>query len=90
MRVGQQVKVKTIISNGYEKIVTADYSKDFKIKELTILSTPNYYNSFYSILVEDSMLGWTINQTHIDYNGINKKYLGKKFFDVSPDYFVKD
>lgn len=90
MKKGQQVKIKTSIVHGNEKLVPIDWPSNYQVKTFTILSCPNEYNSFYSILVEDRMLGWIINQTHLDYNLIDKKYLGKKFFDVDNSYFIKE
>lgn len=87
-RVGHTGKIKTAIVNNYEKIVHPSFKGETKEKEFLILSCPNNYNLFYTVLVEDHMLGWTIDLTHIDFHNINKKFLGKKFFDVSEDYFL--
>lgn len=87
-RVGHTVKIKTGIVNNYEKIVHPSFKGETKEKEFLILSCPNDTNDFYTVLVEDHMLGWIIDLTHITYNNINKRFLGKKFFDVNEEYFI--
>lgn len=88
IKVNQKVKIKTAVINGYEKLVPKSYEKKHEVKEFLVLSIPNYANDFYSILVEDQMLGWTVDLSHVTYFDVNKKYLGKKFFDVNEEYFV--
>ena len=88
-KANQKVKIKTAVVNGYEKLVPNTFEKSHTVKEFIILSVPNYANSFYSILVEDQMIGWTVDLSHVTYFDVDKKYLGKKFFDVNEDYFVK-
>lgn len=84
----QKVKIKTAVINGYEKLVPKYYEKEHKIKEFIVLTVPNYANMFYSILIEDQMLGWVVDLSHITYFDVSKKYLGKKFFDVNEEYFL--
>jgi len=84
----QKVKIKSAKIKGREKLVPKSYEGEHKIKEFLVLSVPNYSNNCYTILIEDNMVGWTIDLTHLEYQGVSKKYLGKKFFDVSEDYFI--
>lgn len=88
MKKGQTVKIKTAIVNGNTTLVPKDYKQKHEVKSFTIISTPNKYNEFYSIQIDDSILGWYINIFHVSYLNVDKKYLGKKFFDVNENYFV--
>jgi len=87
MKLGQQVKVKTIVKDGFERIV--NNTVDGKVKTFTIIGVPNKYTEYYTILIDSNMLGWTINKFHIDFLDIDKKYLGKKFFDIDESFIVK-
>ncbi len=37
----------------------------------------------YKIVIESDMSGWDISQFHIKCQNVDKKYLGKKFYDIS-------
>ncbi len=88
MKLNQQIKIKTATINGYEKVVHPSYDGKTQIKTFTIICCPNNYNQYYSILIEDKMLGWTINQFHVEHYHIDKKFLGKKFFDIDESYVI--
>lgn len=86
MKLGQSVKVKTAIKNGYERVIQSHL--DGVVKSFTIIGMPNKYTELYTILLDDAILGWTINKFHVDNCGIDKKYLGKKFFDIDNSYII--
>lgn len=38
---------------------------------------------YYSVVIPDDFVGWTISVWHIERQHISEQYLNKKFFDVS-------
>ncbi|CAB4196809.1 hypothetical protein UFOVP1290_329 [uncultured Caudovirales phage] len=45
----------------------------------------NHLEETYSIMIDDDMIGWTISNFHVENNGADKKFVGKKFYDVTDD-----
>jgi hypothetical protein len=36
----------------------------------------------YKIIIEQDMSGWNISRFHVKYQGIDDKFLGKRFYDI--------
>lgn len=88
-KIGDQVTVQVEVQkSGAKKILTWPAKKDSKIinKSFIIIAK---YDSSYSVAIDDDMLGWTINNFHIDHHKVNKKYLGQKFSDINDEMIVK-
>jgi hypothetical protein len=89
--IGEFVKVKTSIIDGKEKIVPSDYSGDFKIKSFEIIYKYKHYQDmpfYYTLHVDNDMLGWTIGSWHLLHQEIDKKFLNCRFYEVSEGYFI--
>jgi len=86
MKLGQSIKIKTTIVNGNEKLIQNHL--DGTPKSFLIIGIPNKYTEYYPVLIEDKMLGWIINSFHVEYYQIDKKYLGKKFYDIDDSYVI--
>lgn len=84
---GQSVKIKTAVINKRKKLVPSDYKGDCEVKNFTVIRTPLENDPYYMIVVEDDMTGWIVTDFHIIHMEVDKKYRGKKFFDVSEIYF---
>lgn len=90
MRKGQTVKVKTAWINKARQIVPADYTEEFEAREFTLIRNPTNNNPYYMLLIDDDVSGWKIGIFHVEFMGVDNKYLNKKFFEVDISYFVTD
>jgi hypothetical protein len=90
---GDIVKVKTAIINNKEKLVFSDYDGDFQFKLFEIAARTKWHPDlpyYYIILIEDHMIGWTISKSHVQNNDVDEFHIGRKFYEISEDFIIKD
>lgn len=94
-------KIKEIVScrvetrdNKMKAVVSAPTQRPTETKQFEIIATKLPYNDaeyyIYSILIPDDYLGWTINGFHTKHNGVDLKFIGKKFWDITEEYMTKE
>jgi len=79
-KIGDKLKLKIYKNKIYlkkEKLLKSDYIED----DFLIVAF-NSKLQYYTIIIHDNMIGWTINEFHTTYLDIPDKFLGKKFYDV--------
>lgn len=89
--IGDFVKVKTAFFSSKEKIVLPSFDGDFKIKSFEIIYKYKHYQDmpvYYTLNVDNEMLGWLIGSWHILHQEIDKKFLNCRFYEVSEEYFL--
>jgi hypothetical protein len=79
-KIGDKLRLKIYKNKLYlkkEKLNKNEYIED----DFLIVSI-NAKLQYYTVIIHDNMIGWTINDFHIIYLGVPNKFMGKKFFDV--------
>jgi hypothetical protein len=60
-------------------------------KEFEIIAIQPLYkgseHKLYTIAIDDNMLGWTVGKFKIEHQGVDPKFLGKKFWELTESFF---
>lgn len=75
--------------DGIKRILIKEPLKDSKVikKEFVIVHSDEV-TQFYTVIVDDDMVGWVISKWHIKYWDIDVKFLNKRFYDV-PEILIE-
>jgi hypothetical protein len=79
-KIGDKLKLKIYKNKLYLK--KDKLAKNEYIEDDFLIVAINDKLQYYTVIIHDNMIGWTINDFHIIYLGVKEKFMGKKFFDV--------
>lgn len=68
-------------------LIKTEIQNKFEIISLRPIYYESEYN-LYMILLPDDFLGWQINKFHIQHQGVDEKFLGKKFYEIADGSLV--
>lgn len=90
-KVGDKVVVKVEVpKKGWKRILIKEPRLNSEIISKTFpIATISEYLQTYTIIIDDDMLGWIIDGFHIVHCGVDRKFLGKKFYDIVDDLILK-
>jgi len=91
-KVGDFIKIKTIIKDNFERIVSKDCEDEYQIKFFEVIAKYHLHKDlspYYMVLVEPNMIGWTVSRSHALYYDLNQDLLGRKFYDVTEDFIIE-
>lgn len=75
---------------GKRKIVMGDSDPASVVQEKTFpIVYKDEAEQSYIIIIDDDIIGWNINSFHIKHWDVDKKYLGKKFYDIYEQFIVR-
>jgi len=49
---------------------------------------PNYPT--YKLVIPDDYIGWKVGKFHMEYQEINEKWLGKKFYEITNEFIINE
>lgn len=71
-------------SNNKRKLLLTTPKKDSTIEQLSFpIVAVDKSMETYKLVIDYDMTGWEISQFHIKYQNVDKKYLGKRFYDIT-------
>jgi hypothetical protein len=74
-------------ADGTKRILSREPDKTSKIgQDNYLIAAIN--NDYYTIIIDDNMIGWNISKFHIKYQNIDDKLLNKKFYDVTEEMIL--
>lgn len=90
-KVGDFVSLKIEVKNNSKSriLLPTDLVTSEVIEKYFAIISINYIDKYYMLLIDDDMIGWTINDWHIKYNDIDYKFLGKKFYEVNEQMIIR-
>lgn len=81
-------EVETSLDNK-RKLYLANLKKDSKLEKLSFPIVAIDKNmQTYKIIIEYDMTGWEINHFHIRHQNVDKKSLGKRFYDITETFIL--
>ena len=89
-KVGDTVSVAIEILDGKKKLLglrNLAQGSVLEIKDYPIVSI-NEFQGTYKLIIDDDVQGWIISKFHVQYEHVDNKYLGKKFYDVVELYIT--
>jgi hypothetical protein len=79
-KVGDKITLKVHKNKIYLK--KDKLNKNEYFEDEFIIVAKNTKLQYYTVIIHDNMIGWTINDFHILHLEIPEKYMGKRFYDV--------
>lgn len=94
-KVKEQVmcRVETRANNTkaiFSRYLTADENPKLEDRQFEVIAVkkfcPGSEYHMYTIVIDDDMVGWEIGEFHIQYQKINSKFKGRKFWDLTEEF----
>lgn len=92
-KVSDIVQVKVISYNNKRRLVFADYLEDHQLCSFEIVAVTKWHvdlPNYYIIVIDDDIIGWTISKYHVEYNEVNQKHIGSKFYEICEEFIVNN
>jgi hypothetical protein len=91
MKVGDQISCYIDTSKPGCKLISSVKTEEQEKFEIIRIYPcfPGSDHDFYMILLSDDYRGWKIDKFNTLFQGVDEKYLGKIFYDITEAYFVE-
>ena len=88
-QVGDHIICKTeILPDGKRKRISILPTSNKVIEEPFEIIGIDSTLETYKMLIADNMIGWDVSKFHIQFQHVDKVFLGKKFYDITESLII--